>query len=140
MSKRKIILTSIISVISAFLLFVICYVGYILISYYRIEDNFVLEIDSASTLDAVNTNEEYSISTYNIGFGAYSQDYTFFLDSGYNADGKEVTGYYSTARSKEEVLFNTNGAIDTIKTLNDANINYFGFEEYYVYSKDNINN
>lgn len=118
MSKRKIILTSIISVISAFLLFVICYVGYILISYYRIEDNFVLEIDSASTLDAVNTNEEYSISTYNIGFGAYSQDYTFFLDSGYNADGKEVTGYYSTARSKEEVLFNTNGAIDTIKALN----------------------
>ena len=35
--------------------------------------------------------------------------------------------------------YNEDGYNDTIKTLNDANINYFGFEEYYVYSKDNIN-
>lgn len=35
--------------------------------------------------------------------------------------------------------YNEVGYDDTIKTLSDANINYFGFEEYYVYSKDNIN-
>lgn len=35
--------------------------------------------------------------------------------------------------------YNEPGYIDTINTLNNANIKYFGFNDYYVYTKDNIN-
>ena len=93
------------------------YVGYILLSYDRIGD-IDLEIDSQSTNKQVEQNKVYSATTYNIGFGAYSQDYTFFLDTGYDEEGNETCGYYSTAKSKEEALFNINGSIGTIKSLN----------------------
>ena len=93
------------------------YCGYILLSYDRIGDT-PLDIDSKSNLTALKVNEKYNISTYNIGFGAYSQDFTFFLDTGFDENGNETCGYYGTSKSKDEVLFNTNGAIDTIKSLN----------------------
>lgn len=112
---RKIILIIGIT-ISSILIFVLGYCGYILISYDRI-GSIDLEVEKHAKLNIVNTNETYSISTYNIGFGAYSQDFTFFLDTGYDIDGNETCGYYSKARSKEEVIFNINGSIETVKEL-----------------------
>ena len=93
------------------------YCGYIIISYDRI-GNINLDITSNSNNEKVELGTTYSATTYNIGFGAYSQDYTFFLDTGYDIDGNETCGYYSTARSKEEALFNINGSVETIKGLN----------------------
>ena len=90
------------------------YLLYIVASYSRI-GNVSLDVTNNSTLDLVNTSETYSITTYNIGFGAYSQNYTFFLDSGYDDNGNETVGYYGKALSKDDVLFNTNGAIKTIQ-------------------------
>ena len=106
-------------ILSIILICVLCvagYCGYILISYERIGD-IDLEVFSNSNKDLVNTDETYKISTYNIGFGAYSQDFTFFLDTGYDEEGKETCGYYSKAKSKDEVLFNINGSINTMKQL-----------------------
>lgn len=94
------------------------YVGYILLTYSRIADNQVLEVNKQSSNEKVELNTNYTITTYNIGFGAYSQDYTFFLDSGVELDGTPTAGYYSTAKSKDEALFNTNGAIETIDNIN----------------------
>lgn len=93
------------------------YCGYILLSYDRIGD-VSLEVEKHAIKEKVTTDQIYSVSTYNIGFGAYSQDFTFFLDTGYDEDGNETCGYYSKGKSKEEVLFNVNGSIDTIKKLN----------------------
>ena len=106
-------------ILSIILICVLCvagYCGYILISYERIGD-IDLEVFSNSSKDLINTDETYKISTYNIGFGAYSQDFTFFLDTGYDEEGKETCGYYSKAKSKDEVLFNINGSINTMKQL-----------------------
>lgn len=111
------------------------YVGYILHSYYRIGDvetrageknSDDLLIYGGNASGAVKLNEIYTATTYNVGFGAYSQDYTFFLDEGYDEEGNPTCGYYSKARSKEEVLFNTNGAIATIR---DANADFAFFQE-----------
>ena len=93
------------------------YCGYIVISYDRI-GNIDLDINSNSLNEKVKVGVNYSATTYNIGFGAYSQDYTFFLDTGYDVDGKKTCGYYSTARSVDEVLFNVNGSIETVEQLN----------------------
>lgn len=93
------------------------YIIYLSIQYYRIEDNQVLAIDrNIETKVALNT--DYSISTYNIGFGAYTQDFSFFMDSGTMKNGKKVTGTGSTAKNKETVLANTQGAIDAVKSNN----------------------
>ena len=93
------------------------YVGYVLLQYNRIEDNRYLATEN-NTKNRVALNTEYSISTYNIGFGAYNQDYTFFMDSGFMSDGTVVNGEHATAVSKDVVLEDTNGAINTIKEFN----------------------
>ena len=93
------------------------YCGYILLSYDRIGD-IDLDVKTKSTQNKVLLDTTYSATTYNIGFGAYSQDFTFFLDTGYDENGNETCGYYSKAKTKEEVIFNVNGSINTIKELN----------------------
>lgn len=93
------------------------YVGYVAMQYYRIEDNFVLSCQNNAS-DKVEIGQEYTISTFNIGFGAYNHDFSFFMDSGEFLDGKTVTGKWSTAKDKQTVLTNTNGAISEIAKLN----------------------
>ena len=65
------------------LLVVGVYVIYLTSQYYRIEDQMNYTNNIESNNDAlVELNQEYTITTYNIGFGAYTQDFSFFLDSG----------------------------------------------------------
>ena len=64
-------------VISLFVLMIIIYVAYVFIQYYRIDDNKALEIENNQTI-LLDKNQTFSLSSYNIGFGAYSQNYSFF--------------------------------------------------------------
>ena len=111
----KKVVISILLVLVVLVLGVGGYCGYILLSYKRV-GNIDLEVNKNASKTTLSLNEKYNISTYNIGFGAYSQDFTFFLDTGYDKDGNETCGYYSKAKSKDEVLFNVNGSIDVIKS------------------------
>ncbi len=92
------------------------YVTYLSANYYRIRDNQVLTIENNQTAD-ITLDTTYSISTFNIGFGAYDREFDFFMDSGVMADGTVVSGTRAKAESKERVLENTNGAIDIIENL-----------------------
>lgn len=83
------------------------YFAYLMIQYSRIEDKLPLEV-AQNASGSVNVGEEYSIATWNLGFGAYSDDYSFFMDGGTE----------SRARSKEAVIKNISGMIDRLKTLN----------------------
>lgn len=102
------------------------YIGYVVLQYYRYDDIVDLEVDYNSDSETISLNRQYSISTYNIGFGAYNHDYSFFMDEGYMKSGVYVSGEYATARSKEVVLDNTNGVINTIKELN---VDFMFFQE-----------
>lgn len=93
------------------------YLGYVMLQYYRIDDVVTLEVDRNSKNITVSLHKEYSISTYNIGFGAYNQEYSFFMDEGYMKDGTYVSGKYAKATSESVVLENTNGAISVLKNL-----------------------
>lgn len=112
---KKILLT-IISILSTILVIVGCYVLYISLQFYRIEDKTQLIVNNQQE-EIIKTNQTYTISTYNIGFGAYSREYTFFMDSGY-LDGKKITGKSAKAKDKNEVLKNTNGVISIIQSFN----------------------
>ena len=91
--------------VAIFLLIVLAagsYVAYVFLSYDRIEDNKALEVQGNASEVAV-TDREYTAVSYNIGFGAYTADYTFFMDG-----GKE-----SRARSKDSVLACVDGVTET---------------------------
>ena len=66
------------------MLIVLGYVVYVAAEYARIEDNLQLSVDEGAAEAEAHTGVEYGIVTYNIGFGAYSPDFSFFLDSGEN--------------------------------------------------------
>lgn len=83
------------------------YVAYVFITYYRLPDNMALDVQNISS-EPVRTDTIYTVTTYNIGFGAYSRDYSFFMDG----------GKYSWAYSKDEAAKNINGAAAVITARN----------------------
>ena len=91
MAKKVFKITAIVlaSLIGLLILVVAGYVIYVAAQYYRIEDNLTLEINNNQT-NVVQTNTSYKITTYNIGFGAYNHEFSFFMDSGKMKNGKEV--------------------------------------------------
>ena len=114
--KIKKFIKFLLSFVLVVFLLVASYCTYIILSYSRI-GNMKLEYESTLN-NQVELNKTYSATTYNIGFGAYSQDYTFFLDTGYDIDGNKTCGHYSKGKSKDEVIFNVNGSLNTIYDLN----------------------
>lgn len=63
------------------------YVLYVVFQYDRIEDNLPLAVNGSAE-ETVPAGKELKIVTYNIGFGAYAQDFSFFMDSGRMLTGK----------------------------------------------------
>lgn len=101
------------------------YVSYVSLQYYRIEDETNLSDDIISNqTQTLQTGRNYTLTTYNIGFGAYTQDFSFFMDSGTMKDGTKVNGTGSKAASKDTVITNTNGAI-RIEKQSDADFMLF---------------
>ena len=93
-------------VIGAIVVLALIYVAYFFISFDRLEDNIELEVEAQQTsyVQKVYTGEEMRITSYNIGFGAYSDDYSFFMDGGTE----------SRARSEDAVYENVGGAVSVI--------------------------
>lgn len=125
MAKKIFKITAIViaSLIGLLILTVLGYVIYISCQYYRIEDNLKLEVSNNQS-NSVQLNQSYKISTYNIGFGAYTHDFSFFMDSGTMKTGEKVTGKNSTAKNKQVVLDNVNGAVNVAKQI-DADFYLF---------------
>lgn len=94
-------------IIGLLLLALAAYVYYVVVTYDRIEDNQPLDINSSAKANAkpLKTGKEYEIASYNIGFGAYTPDFTFFMDG-----GRE-----SVAESKGSVKKMTDGAGQVLK-------------------------
>mgnify|MGYP001028638010 CR=1 FL=1 len=101
---------SLLAVLLVFVLVMGIYLAYVFLSWYRVEDNLVLEVqtihDDGSDV-GLKKHGIYRIASYNIGFGAYSADYSFFMDG-----GKE-----SRARSAEAVAENVAGAVSAAASL-----------------------
>lgn len=90
------------------------YLLYVVLSYHRLPDNLTLEVNWNGNLSAdesassLKTGEYYWIMTYNIGFGAYMQDYSFFMDGGES----------SRAKDEESVLAAISGIGDIVNSAN----------------------
>lgn len=108
--KRKHpILKAILILILVLILVVAGYVAYVFLAYKRLPDKIELTPNAnagAAALPAeAQTGKVYSIITWNMGFGAYSDDYSFFMDG----------GKYSRAFSKEAAESNITAMAEYIK-------------------------
>ena len=89
---------------------VLAYGAYVMLSYYRLDDN--LPLDQAAPADSrelpqaidVAASPELCVVTANLGFGAYGPDFDFFMDGG--------TG--SVAESAEAAAANIDGSAAAI--------------------------
>lgn len=114
----KIIFTTLGIIILIPIVVVGSYVGYVAGSYYRIGDQKNLKIDKGTaTVEKVKVGEELTATSFNVGFGAYSKNFSFFMDRGIEADGTLNTGYYGKAISKEDVLKNMTGMSKAAKKI-----------------------
>lgn len=110
----KIVLIVLLSVLLGIIAVVGGYVLYVVISYNRLEDNLTLEVSGNAAKDKVTVGEEYTIVTQNLGFGAYTRDFTFFMDG-----GKE-----SRAKSADSVKECINRGAATVNSFNPDFIFY----------------
>lgn len=109
------------AVIATLVLFVVvvvgCYFAYLMITYNRIIDMQPAKVGRDASGETLQVDKDYTVSTYNIGFGAYTPDYSFFLDEGVMEDGTRTVGAHSLAASEESVRTCTQGAISVIEGL-----------------------
>ncbi len=96
------------SILIVVVLVVLGYVGYVVFSYSRIEDNLALTPAGNASASSAEIGKEYTIVTQNMGFGAYTADFTFFMDG-----GKE-----SRAKSADSVKTCINLGATTVKNYN----------------------
>jgi len=97
------------AVLIALILVVVCagaYVAYVFASWHRIPDMQALEVTGGADA-ALEPESEYSIVTWNLGFGAYSDDYSFFMDGGTE----------SWAFSRDAVHENIGAAIASLRAM-----------------------
>lgn len=113
----KRVLATLAALLAMCVLVVGCYIGYMEFTYNRIPDMQPTEVIADKNV-LLQPGVAYTAVTYNIGFGAYTPDYTFFMDEGTMADGTKTVGKSSRAASKESVQRATLGDIATLKRLN----------------------
>ncbi len=112
----KIIAITLLSIIGAAFLIIAAYLLYVVFQYYRLVDDLPLEIVQ-NTQTEVRAGQSYSVVSYNLGFGAYSPEYSFFMDEGEMKDGTKVSGVYAKGMNKADVEKNVSGQMTVAKEL-----------------------
>lgn len=84
------------------------YIIYLYASYHRISDKQELQVEEISqNTEAGNeltTDKQYSALTYNIGFGAYTPDFSFFMDGGKSSWAKSKDSVKETIKGAGELV------------------------------------
>lgn len=105
------ILKLFIGILLAVIIVLVSYLTYLYLSYHRIADNQKLTVEVSAESNRNNstlkTGQKYSAVTYNLGFGAYTPDFSFFMDGGKS----------SWAKSKKSVMETVQGAGEFTKSL-----------------------
>lgn len=100
-----------IAIIFAVLL-VVClgYVIYVFCAYYRLPDQQQLTVSQSGQFaqfddeSKLMTRKPYWVMTYNVGFGAYQSDYSFFMDGGKSSWAKDEETLVANICSLSDVI------------------------------------
>jgi len=125
-SKKRLIIKIIASVLAVVVFLVAYYAAVLCFGFFRIEDN--LEIQSKGKAGKkAPVGEPLTVLTYNVGFGAYSDDYSFFMDG----------GEYSRAFSKDAVVDNIEASVELTQSASPdflflQEVDIYGTRSHYV--------
>lgn len=134
MGKRILIIVAVVVVVLG------AYAAYVFGTYYRLEDKLTLEVKRSGENSSfeheftVAPGKAYFIMTYNIGFGAYREDYSFFMDGGKSSWGKDEESVIAGVCSMSEIITNVN---PDFVLLQEVDID--GTRSYHVNELDLIN-
>ena len=112
--NTKSLLTALLLLAAACVVTIAIYACYVLFSFYRISDNLELEVKNNQE-KTLSVGKEYSALTYNVGFGAYDHDFSFFLDTAEWKDSSSTTGKYGKAISRDHLIRNVEGQAEVLR-------------------------
>ena len=100
--NRRLILT----IILILVIIVAGYAAYVMIDYHRIDDNQILTPEGTPKTDGldITPGKTYHLTDWTIGFAAYTDQFSFFMDG----------GKYSRAFSEEATIDTMNSIIDEL--------------------------
>lgn len=138
-AKKVIKITGII--LLALVIVLAAYIIYLYASYHRIPDNQELKVEEISqNTEAGNeltTEKNYSALTYNIGFGAYTPDFSFFMDGGKSSWAKSKDSVKETIKGAGELVASKDPDFALVQEIDlDATRSYHVNE--YSILKENI--
>ena len=138
-AKKVIKITGII--LLALVIVLAAYIIYLYASYHRIPDNQELQVEEISqNTEAGNeltTEKNYSALTYNIGFGAYTPDFSFFMDGGKSSWAKSKDSVKETIKGAGELVVSKDPDFALVQEIDlDATRSYHVNE--YSILKENI--
>ena len=90
------------------------YAAYVLLTYYRLPDNLTLEVKRNGANfyfeedEPYTTGKYYWAMTYNIGFGAYQKDFSFFMDGGKSSWAEDEDSVIASVCGMGEIITNVN--------------------------------
>lgn len=85
MKKSAKVLRVLLRVLLAVVLIAAAYVAYVFIAYHRIGDQVLTPENPPAAAKEIRTGEPLSVTSWNIGFGAYEADFGFFMDGGHES-------------------------------------------------------
>lgn len=138
-AKKVIKITGII--LLALVIVLAAYIIYLYASYHRIPDNQELQVEEISqNTEAGNeltTEKNYSALIYNIGFGAYTPDFSFFMDGGKSSWAKSKDSVKETIKGAGELVASKDPDFALVQEIDlDATRSYHVNE--YSILKENI--
>lgn len=113
-----IILKSALAVLLVLVIALGAYVAYLFIDYNRIEDNLSLDI-ADNTESLVPVDDELKMISYNIGFCAYTQDFSFFMDGGSESRAKNKQSVNDVLDGIDELLQQENADIILLEEVDE---------------------
>lgn len=114
--KASNLLKALLILLCAVLLVVGIYVVYVLISFSRLPDNTTLEIKNNQS-KTMKSGVEYTAVTFNTAFGAYSTDFSFFMDTADWKDGTHTVGKYGKAIDRVHVIENVESQAAVLRDI-----------------------
>ena len=90
------------------------YAAYVFLAYYRLPDNLTLEVKRNGANfyfeedEPYTTDKYYWAMTYNIGFGAYQKDFSFFMDGGKSSWAEDEDSVTAAVCGMGEIITNVN--------------------------------
>ena len=114
--KASSILKALLLLLCGALIVVVLYYFYVLLSFNRIPDNTELYVEN-NQARVMKEDVEYKAVTYNLGFGCYSKEFSFFLDNADWKDGSHTTGKYGKGITREDVIENVESQAAVLRDI-----------------------